>query len=58
LTVIVDEVIAQNPSVAAQIKEGKANAVGFLVGQVMKKSKGKANPKKLSELITRRISNG
>ena len=58
LTVIVDEVIAQNPSVAAQIKEGKANAVGFLVGQVMKKSKGKANPKKLSELITRRISHG
>ncbi len=58
LTVIVDEVIAQNPAVAAQIKGGKANAVGFLVGQVMKKSKGKANPKKLSELITRRISNG
>ncbi len=58
LTVIVDEIIGQNPSVAAQIKEGKANAVGFLVGQVMKKSKGKANPKKLSELITRRISNG
>ncbi|MBI3314595.1 MAG: hypothetical protein HYZ86_01460 [Candidatus Omnitrophica bacterium] len=58
LTVIVDEVIAQNPSVAAQIKVGKVNAVGFLVGQVMKKSKGKANPKKLSELIMRRIGNG
>ena len=57
LMVIIDEIIAQNPGVVGQIKEGKSAAAGFLVGQAMKKSGGKANPKKLNELITRRISN-
>jgi len=56
LLIIIDEVIAQNPSVVEQIKLGKPNAAGFLVGQAMKKSGGRANPKKLNELITRRIS--
>jgi len=53
---IIDEVIAQNPAVVEQIKSGKPNAGGFLVGQAMKRSGGKANPKKLNELITRRIT--
>jgi len=56
LFVIIDEVIVQNPAVVEQIKSGKPNAIGFLVGQAMKKSGGRANPKKLSELINRRIS--
>jgi len=56
LFVIIDEVIAQNPAVVEQIKSGKPNAAGFLVGQAMKKSGGRANPKKLNELITRRIT--
>jgi len=56
LIAIIDEVIAQNAAVVEQIKSGKPAAAGFLVGQAMKKSGGKANPKKLNELITRRIS--
>ncbi len=56
LLVIIDEVIAQNPAVVEQIKSGKSNTVGFLVGQAMKRSGGRANPKKLNELITRRIT--
>jgi aspartyl-tRNA(Asn)/glutamyl-tRNA(Gln) amidotransferase subunit B len=56
LLVIIDGVIAQNPVVVGQIKSGKPNATGFLVGQAMKKSGGRANPKKLNELITRRIT--
>jgi aspartyl-tRNA(Asn)/glutamyl-tRNA(Gln) amidotransferase subunit B len=56
LLAIIDEVIAQNPAVVEQIKAGKPNAAGFLVGQAMKKSGGRANPKKLNELITRRIT--
>jgi len=56
LLVIIDEIIAQNPDVVNQIKSGKPAATGFLVGQAMKKSGGKANPKKLNELITRRIT--
>ncbi|MBI3601547.1 MAG: Asp-tRNA(Asn)/Glu-tRNA(Gln) amidotransferase subunit GatB [Candidatus Omnitrophica bacterium] len=56
LMAIVDEIIQQNPTAVEQIKQGKFAAAGFLVGQAMKKSGGKANPKKLNELITRRIS--
>jgi len=56
LLVIIDEVIAQNPAVVEQIKSGKPNAAGFLVGQAMKKSGGRANPKKLNELIKERIT--
>jgi len=53
---IIDEIIAQNAAVVEQVKAGKTNGIGFLVGQAMKKSGGRANPKKLNELITQRIS--
>jgi aspartyl-tRNA(Asn)/glutamyl-tRNA(Gln) amidotransferase subunit B len=56
LLAIIDEIISQNLTVVEQIKSGKPNGIGFLVGQAMKKSGGKANPKKLNELITRRIT--
>ncbi len=58
LMAIVDQVIAENPKIVAQIQEGKEQAAGFLVGQAMKKSQGKANPKKIGELIKRRLLNG
>ncbi len=56
LLTVIDAIIAQNPAVVEQIKSGKPSAVGFLVGQAMKQSGGKANPKKLNELIMGRIS--
>jgi aspartyl-tRNA(Asn)/glutamyl-tRNA(Gln) amidotransferase subunit B len=54
---VLDEIFAAHADVVAQVKQGKQSAVGFLVGQAMKKSQGKANPKKLGELIARRIAN-
>jgi aspartyl-tRNA(Asn)/glutamyl-tRNA(Gln) amidotransferase subunit B len=54
---IIDEILGENPSVVAQIKEGKESAMGFLVGQAMKKTQGKANPKKIGEMIKRRLLN-
>lgn len=54
---LVDEVLRDNPAAVAEIKAGKTNVTGFLVGQAMKKMPGKANPKKLSELITGRLQN-
>lgn len=51
----VDEVIAKNQNVVQQIKGGKENALGFLVGQIMRQTGGKANPQKVSELIKRRM---
>lgn len=54
---IIDQILSENPAVVTQIKEGKETAMGFLVGQAMKKTQGKANPKKLGEMIKRRLLN-
>ena len=56
LAKIVDEVIANNQSVVEEIKGGKDKAFGFLVGQVMKMTKGKANPAKVNDLLRQRLS--
>lgn len=48
---LVDEVLQANPSVVEDWKHGKDHAIGYLVGQVMKKSKGKANPSMAKEII-------
>ncbi|KAF4516157.1 hypothetical protein B566_EDAN000395 [Ephemera danica] len=53
---IIDEVLAKNPAQVAQFKEGKQQVLGFLVGQVMKASGGKANPGKVNELLKKKCS--
>ena len=53
---IVDEVIAANPDNVAQFKAGKDKAFNALVGQVMKASKGKANPQQVNELLRARLN--
>ena len=50
-----DEVIKENPKSAADYRRGKQNALMFLVGQLMKKTKGKANPKAAQEILKRRM---
>jgi aspartyl-tRNA(Asn)/glutamyl-tRNA(Gln) amidotransferase subunit B len=52
---IVDEVIAENPSVVEDFRGGKQKAIGFLIGQAMKKSKGKANPQGVQDLLRKKI---
>jgi len=52
---IIDEVLGKNPTQVAQFKEGKQQVLGFLVGQVMKASGGKANPGKVNELLKRKL---
>ncbi len=53
---IIDEVFTANPEIVEQIKQGKDKAAAFLIGQAMKKSQGKGNPKKFGDLIKRRFS--
>jgi len=53
---IVDQVIGENQEVADEIKAGKDKAIGFLVGQVMKLTRGRANPKMVNELLRQRLS--
>lgn len=48
---IVAEVIEENPAAVGDYRSGKKQAAGFLVGQVMKKTRGKANPQLVNELI-------
>jgi aspartyl-tRNA(Asn)/glutamyl-tRNA(Gln) amidotransferase subunit B len=52
---IVREAIAANPDAVEQFRKGRNNAFGFLVGHVMKASKGKANPKVVNELLRREL---
>ena len=52
---IIDEVFAKNPAQVTQFKEGKQQVLGFLVGQVMKASGGKANPGKVNELLKKKL---
>ena len=52
---IVLKVIEANPSVVEDIKSGKDKAIGFLVGQVMKETRGKANPGMVNQIIREKI---
>jgi len=52
---IVDEVLGANPKVVADYKAGKLNVLGFLTGQVMKQSRGKANPQLARQLLEEKL---
>ena len=52
---LIDGVLTQHADAVAQYRGGKASAFGFLVGQVMKATAGKANPKRVNELLKRAL---
>jgi aspartyl-tRNA(Asn)/glutamyl-tRNA(Gln) amidotransferase subunit B len=56
LKVIIAEVLAKHSAQVEQYRGGKEAVLGFLVGQVMKTSKGKANPGKVNELLKRTLA--
>ncbi|MCC7411340.1 MAG: Asp-tRNA(Asn)/Glu-tRNA(Gln) amidotransferase subunit GatB [Gammaproteobacteria bacterium] len=55
---LVDAVIARNPDQIAQFRAGKQKVIGFLVGQVLKSSGGKANPKTVNDLLRAKLADG
>ncbi|MGE0613997.1 MAG: Asp-tRNA(Asn)/Glu-tRNA(Gln) amidotransferase subunit GatB [Bacteriovoracia bacterium] len=55
LAPVIDAVLAKNPSQVAELKAGKDKVIGFLVGQVMKESGGKANPALVKDLILQKV---
>ena len=55
LSAIVSGVLEANPDQVAELKSGKDKVLGFLVGQVMKATGGKANPKQVNELIRKSV---
>ncbi len=56
LEAIVKKILQENEQAAADVKNGEHKAIGFLVGQVMKASQGKANPQVVAELIKKHLS--
>jgi aspartyl-tRNA(Asn)/glutamyl-tRNA(Gln) amidotransferase subunit B len=54
---VVGEVLKENPQGVNDFKAGKEKALGYLVGQIMKKTKGKANPQLVNRFLREKISN-
>jgi aspartyl-tRNA(Asn)/glutamyl-tRNA(Gln) amidotransferase subunit B len=53
---VIDEVIAENPKMIEQYLAGKDKLLGFFVGQAMKLTKGKANPKMLNDILKQKLN--
>ncbi len=52
---VIDEIIVANPKQVEQYRAGKKTVIGFFVGQVMKASKGQANPQMVNDLLSRKL---
>jgi Asp-tRNA(Asn)/Glu-tRNA(Gln) amidotransferase B subunit len=55
---VVDRVLAAHPEKVHELRSGKTGLLGFFIGQVMKETRGTANPALTRELVERRISEG
>jgi aspartyl-tRNA(Asn)/glutamyl-tRNA(Gln) amidotransferase subunit B len=53
---IIDDVLAANSDQVIQYRDGKEKVFGFLVGQIMKETKGKANPQQVNELLKKKLA--
>lgn len=56
ISTVIDDVLANNPKSVEDFKGGKKQAMGFLVGQVMKATKGQANPAVVNQLLNEKLS--
>jgi aspartyl-tRNA(Asn)/glutamyl-tRNA(Gln) amidotransferase subunit B len=55
LSQIVDALLAANPGEVAKYREGKTSLLGWFMGQVMKETRGKANPELVRKLLAERL---
>ncbi|MFW5490488.1 MAG: Asp-tRNA(Asn)/Glu-tRNA(Gln) amidotransferase subunit GatB [Desulfovibrio sp.] len=55
LDTVVDEVLAENPDETARLKAGEKKLIGFFVGQIMRKTKGQANPQMVNKLLAEKL---
>ncbi|MDP6652549.1 MAG: Asp-tRNA(Asn)/Glu-tRNA(Gln) amidotransferase GatCAB subunit B, partial [Gammaproteobacteria bacterium] len=53
---IVEKILSKFSEQADQVRQGQGKVLGFLVGQVMKETGGKANPKAVNEILSRKLS--
>jgi aspartyl-tRNA(Asn)/glutamyl-tRNA(Gln) amidotransferase subunit B len=52
---IIEDIVSGNPEQVAQFRAGKDKVLGFFVGQVMKATQGKANPKQVNEILRKHL---
>jgi aspartyl-tRNA(Asn)/glutamyl-tRNA(Gln) amidotransferase subunit B len=55
---VIDRVVASHPDEIEKFKAGKEKVFGLLVGQVMKETRGQANPKLVNELLREKLASG
>jgi aspartyl-tRNA(Asn)/glutamyl-tRNA(Gln) amidotransferase subunit B len=55
LAAVIQEVVAENPKQVGQYLEGKTQVIGWFIGQVMKATRGKANPQTARELLQQEL---
>ena len=53
---IIDDIISNNVAQVKQFKDGNSKLLGFFVGQVMKATQGKANPKQVNQILNEKLS--
>jgi aspartyl-tRNA(Asn)/glutamyl-tRNA(Gln) amidotransferase subunit B len=58
LAPLIDEIVNNNPKVLQDYKNGKEKAFGFFIGQIMKATKGQANPELVNHLLRERLNEG
>ena len=58
LGAVIDKILASNPKQLAEFRAGKTRVIGFFVGQVMKETKGQANPQIVNDLLQKKLSEG
>jgi aspartyl-tRNA(Asn)/glutamyl-tRNA(Gln) amidotransferase subunit B len=56
LDAIVARIVAANPGPAGEFRQGRDRVLGFLVGQVMKETRGQANPQMVNDLLRRHLA--
>ena len=56
LSSVIEKVLAANPKQVAEYRSGKTKVMGFLVGQIMKETKGQANPQVVNDLLKRKLA--
>ena len=56
LSTAIDKAIAANPKQLEEYRSGKTKVIGYFVGQIMKETKGQANPKIVNELLKKKLS--
>jgi aspartyl-tRNA(Asn)/glutamyl-tRNA(Gln) amidotransferase subunit B len=58
LSAVIENILAANPKQLAEYRSGKMKVMGFFVGQVMKETKGQANPQVVNDLLRKKLAEG